>query len=359
MGIYFIAAGNSSKNRYKTLEKSYTVKEICQFLSPKDGDELKKFFLEGKGVYLWGANDKNLSDLSKLKAGEYVIDVKNKEVIQIFSFCFFTQTNNTRLKEYVGWDREKPIEKRRSHQYVYFLKSPKPTIRKDKKYFQNAFNLNANPQWLVGQKYFTESEVQLALAITASVSVEDFIGIRPNGIKYPKPEQPPISRPDIILRPKPQAAVTIPSFDIPDWLKNLVGKVTALKNDPGHLERDHEDLVASLFELIGYERIHDIKFRRGNIDIRIDKDTTSWITVEVKSDWGLSPDSRGALSQAYNYAHEKGTPFVIITNGDKYCIYDRRQGMSYEENLIANITISKIDQAGVIALNSLRKENIK
>ena len=55
MGIYFIAAGNSSKNREKTLDKSHRVEEICQFLSPKDGDSLKKYFPKGEGVYLWGA----------------------------------------------------------------------------------------------------------------------------------------------------------------------------------------------------------------------------------------------------------------------------------------------------------------
>lgn len=117
--------------------------------------------------------------------------------------------------------------------------------------------------------------------------------------------------------------------------------------------------MASLFEILGYERIHDIKFRRGNIDIRIEKDNTPIITVEVKADWNLSPDSRGALRQAYNYAHETGTPFVIITNGDRYCIYDRRQGMSYEENLVSDFTISRMAQESISKLNLLRKESIK
>ena len=357
MGIYFIAAGSSSKNRAKTLDRSHSVKEICQFLTPKDCDCLKSFFPEGIGVYIWGANDRNKSDLSQLKADEYVLDVKNTEVMQIFRYCFFVHTNSSGLQEFLEWDKEKPRAQRRPYQYVYFLKSPLPTSKKDKKYFQNAFDLNANPHWLVGQKYFNNNAVLAALERMECDSIEIFLGITLGNIEYlPKPVQPVISEPDVIIRQQP--AVTTPSFDPPDWLQNLIGKVTALNNDPEHLERDHEDLVASLFELLGYERIHDIKFRRGNIDIRIEKNNTPMITVEVKADWGLSPNSRGALSQAYNYAHETGTPFVIITNGDRYCVYDRRQGMSYEENLIANLTITSINQDGVNKLNSLKKESI-
>lgn len=357
MGIYFIPAGSYSKNREKTLDKSHPVEKICQFLSPEDSDKLKSYFPEGEGVYLWGAN--NERDLSRVKAGEYVIDVKNEVVVQIFIYCFLIHTNNTRLQEFVGWDKEKSSDVRRSYQYVYFLKSPVPATRKDKNYFQNAFDLNSNPQWLVRQRYFNDSEVRKAIDRTETATVENFIGILPGNPKdFKNQVQPAPPKPIPVIRRKPTEPVTT-TFDIPDWLKGLAGKVTALKNDPGHLERDHEDLVASLFELLGYERIHDIKFRRGNIDIRIEKDNTPIITVEVKADWNLSPDSRGALRQAYNYAHETGTPFVIITNGDRYCIYDRRQGMSYEENLVADFTISRMAQESICKLNLLRKESIK
>jgi hypothetical protein len=358
MGIYFIPAGSSSKNREKTLDKSHTVEEICQFLLPGDRDYLRRFFPGGGGIYIWGAGEKSRSDLSQLKAGEYVIDVKNKIVMHIFKYCFFVQLNDTRLPEFLGWDKEKPKAKRRPYYYVYFLKSPLPTTKKDKNYFQNAFNLNSNPQWLIGQRYFNDSELHAALKRTESSSVEDFLGIIPITIQdSPESVRTAIFNPDVIA--EPAVTVTIPTFNPPDWLKDLIAKVIALKNDSGHLERDHEDLVASLFEHLGYQRIHDIKFRRGNIDIRIEITNVPWITVEVKADWGLSPDSHGALSQAYNYAFETGSPFVIITNGDRYCIYDRRRGMSYSENLIANLTITGIDQDGVSKLNSLRKENIK
>jgi Type I restriction enzyme R protein N terminus (HSDR_N) len=360
MGIYFIPAGTFSKNRLKTLDKPHAVGEICQFLSPKERDELKKFFNDTDAVYIWGAGQKSFSELSQVNRDEYVVDVKNTKVIQIFKYCFFIKAQNTRLRDVLGWDKEKNSDSRRSIDYVYFLKSPIPTRRKTKTFFQTAFNLTSNSQWLIGQKYFTDNEVRAALKRTSCVSIEAFLGITnglPNLPKNPNRNNSP--GPAIIIRRSPSETADSPTFDIPAWLEGLVGKVIALKNDPGHLERDHEDLVAALFELLGYQRIHDIKFRRGNIDIRIEKDNSPMITVEVKSDWGLSPDSRGALSQAYNYAHETGTPFVIITNGDRFCIYDRRQGMSYIDNLFADVTLTCMTQEAVNKLFLLRKDNIK
>lgn len=348
MGIYFIAAGASSKNREKTLDKPHTVGEICKFLKPQECDYLKKFFSEGSGVYIWGASE----DLSQLEAGEYVVDVKNTEVVQVFRYCFYVKTSDTRLQEFLGWDSEMPRAERRPYPYVFFLKSPLQTICKTKRYFQDAFNLSSNPQWLVRQKYFDEGKVMEALGRTVTSSVEQFLGITTSNGATNKIQ---VER----SKPDERTKASISSPEPPDWLKDLANKVIALKNDPGHLERDHEDLVASLFELLGYRRIHDIKFRRGNIDIRIEKNNTPLITVEVKADWSLSPDNRGALNQAYNYALETGTPFVIITNGDRYCIYDRRQGMSYKDNLIADLTITRMDQDGTNNLESLRSDRIK
>lgn len=260
----------------------------------------------------------------------------------------------------MGWDREKPRLDRRPYRYVYFLNSPLSTRITDKSYFQKAFDLNSNPQWLVGQRYFNDEELLAALERKKSASIEGFLGIaaRHANTEHPKSLARNI-RPDFLIRRTSAVTAANHFFEPPDWLKPLVGKVTALKNDPEALERDHEDLVASLFELLGYERTHDIKFRRGNIDIRIDKENHPLITIEVKADWALSPDSKKALTQAYNYSHETKTPFVVLTNGDRYCIYDRRQGLSYKENLCADLSITRIDQDGVTKLNSLRKENIK
>ena len=226
MGIYFIPAGTSSKNRLKTLEKSHAVVEICQFLSPKERDELKRFFKDTEAVYIWGAGQKSFNELSQVNSEEYVVDVKNTKVIQIFKYCFFIQAQNTRLRDFLGWDKDNISDSRRSIDYVYFLKSPIPTRRKAKIFFQTAFNLTSNPQWLIGQKYFNDNEVRAALKRTSCISIEDFLGIT-NGLpNIPQRNDPP--RPAAIIRRKTIETADHPTFDTPAWLEGLVGKVIAV-----------------------------------------------------------------------------------------------------------------------------------
>jgi len=360
MGVLFIAAGSSSKNREKTLERPHTLSEIDQFLQMKEREYLKSFFPDGQGVYLWGANPKNFDQLSQVRKGEYAVDVKNKKVIQVFHYCFFIETADTRLQEFVGWDREKAKSDRRPYKYVYFLKSPLSTRQNSKEYFQSAFNQGSNQNWLVGQKYFNDIEISSALQRTSSASLESFLGIDSSKSAYiPQITPPTPVKPTTVIVRKPAPPNPQPSFETPVWLKDHVSKVKVLKQDQGHLERDHEDLVAGLFEILGYERTNDIKFRRGNIDIRIEKEGQPLITIEVKADWSLSTESKRALGQAFNYANETGTPFVIITNGDKYCIYDRRQGLSYKDAFVSDVSLTYLTESDITLLNKLRKENIK
>ena len=96
-----------------------------------------------------------------------------------------------------------------------------------------------------------------------------------------------------------------------------------MRKDAGHQERDHEAIVAAMFECLGYKQVDEIKFRRGRIDVLISVNERPIFTIEVKADWGLSSSSTEAIRQAYNYALETGTPFVIVTNGDTYLFFRR------------------------------------
>ena len=94
-----------------------------------------------------------------------MVDVKNRKVIQIFKFCFYVDTaDETQLQEYIGWDRELPVEERRPYRYVFFLKDPQSPGKeqKEKKYFKGAFELD-NSQWLVQQRWFSDSQVTKAM----------------------------------------------------------------------------------------------------------------------------------------------------------------------------------------------------
>lgn len=175
MGLYFIAAGQSSKNREKSLDKGFRLDQIAEYLDAEKVDQLKSCFGATDEIFLWGAN--NTRELSSVKKGDYVVDVKNKEVVQVFEFCFYVETRNINLQQFVGWDSEKPQHEQRQYKYVYFLKSPRQVKNNDKNYYQSAFDLQDNPQWLVGQKWFDDVAIENALKNTGHDSLDTFLGI--------------------------------------------------------------------------------------------------------------------------------------------------------------------------------------
>jgi hypothetical protein len=191
LGIYFIPAGSSSRNREKSLDKGFSVSELEPYLPPDSYLLVKHHFEERVPVYAWGAN--RIGDLEKLLPGDFVVDMKNKEVVQIFQFAFWLKTNDTRLQDHIGWDSEKLVVDRRPYKYVYFLKSPRQTSKPNKAYYQSAFGLDANAQWLIGQRWFSDSAVQDARKRKRARSTAAFLGIgeigAKNGLTIHEPEQ--------------------------------------------------------------------------------------------------------------------------------------------------------------------------
>lgn len=174
-GIYFIAAGQSSRNREKSLDKGLPTTTIARNLSGVERQQFKRYTTTVDVVYAWGAN--RIGDLNRLAAGDFVVDVKNKKVIQVFRFACWVETQNTRLQEYIGCDAEKPKDKRRPYKIVYFFINPVRTVRTEKDFFQREFSQEGNQNWLVGQRWFSPNEVKEALARTYSRSIEELLGI--------------------------------------------------------------------------------------------------------------------------------------------------------------------------------------
>jgi len=177
MGIYFIAAGSASKNRQKSLDKSFLSGEIKPFIPQSEYQKLYSIFGESDPVFIWGANQGSFTQLNRVRPNEYVVDVKNKKVMNVFRFAFFYKTPDTNLQKYIGWDDEKPIEEKRSYRYVYFLKNPQKTKYTEKEYFARAFDQADNQNFLVGQKYFPDHQVDMALERTEAKNIKQFIGI--------------------------------------------------------------------------------------------------------------------------------------------------------------------------------------
>ncbi|MGR3220758.1 MAG: Swt1 family HEPN domain-containing protein [Candidatus Anammoxibacter sp.] len=357
MGILFIAAGKFSKNREKTLEKGIDLSELSHFVDPAICESLRAHFPNGTSVYVWGANDRSVKHVMQIRPGEYAVDVCNKKVIQIFTFCFWFKTVNTRLQEHLGWDSEKPKDTRRPYKYVYFLKDPRKTQHDKKEYFQTAFGESSNPQWLVGQRYFNDEAVLKAMERTRAETLEHILGLfdgplsmqeeKGTTLHIAQQKSKKSNKREQIVKKKPLR---------PKWLMQVINAIETLQADPIHPERQHEELVAQLFEALGYQRITDIKYQRGRIDIRIDKDGVPLITIEVKKDWNLGPEHSTAVKQLFGYAMDIGTRYAILTNGDRYCLYDQDKGRSFAQKLYANFSLSELDDQDLVFIEGLRKE---
>lgn len=363
-GIYFIAAGSSSRNRQKSLDRPLDVAGLRQHLDAESQEQLRTIFEDDEFVYAWGANRRG--DLDKLVPGDYVIDVKNKIVVWVFLYGFMIETRDTRLQDYIGWDREKPEDQRRPYQFVYFLKSRQPTRHHEKVFFKRAFGLEEKPHWLRAQTWFSDSKVRNAMERVNVRSLEAFLGIGETDVEnngsIAEPESTitntviskPSSTEDQGIEPPHEPVVIEP----PEWLRPVVSQVQILKEDSGHQEREHEDIVASLFETLGYGRISDIKFRRGRIDVLVSVNNRPIFTIEVKADWSLSSKSGDYIRQAYNYALETGTAFVIITNGDTYVLFERGAAGTYKGDLQGEVRLTQLTADGLKMIESWRKERM-
>lgn len=174
-------------------------------------------------------------------------------------------------------------------------------------------------------------------------------------LEFQKYVEPWSKKQSIIIKKNVIKAET-PKISIPSFLKQLVDDIRKLKEDPEHKERDHESLVESFYEKLGYIKVEEIKYRRGRIDIKIQLNGKTIIVNEVKPNWNLSYSKPGVLKQAFNYALEAGSRYVIITNADYYAIFDRNKGYSYHDHLVGEFRLSMLTQEDLKSIELLKKE---
>ena len=162
-----------------------------------------------------------------------------------------------------------------------------------------------------------------------------------------------------LLGESPPAKSVKINYVVPDYLKPVVQAVEGLKIDSAHQERAHESLVEDFFCAIGYEKHRDIKYRQGRVDISIWAGNNPLVVVEVKKDWNLSLyNNPGAVQQAYNYALDQGTRYVLVTNGDYYVVFDRFKGLSYSSNVIGEFRLTALEEDHLSIIEQLKRENL-
>jgi len=100
-------------------------------------------------------------------------------------------------------------------------------------------------------------------------------------------------------------------------------------------------LVENFFKLLGFEPTDEIKYQIGHIDVLIHT-ADLHVVIEVKKDWHLNRSRTDVIKQAYGYALQQGAAIVMITNGDYYAIFDRRKGLSYDDNFMSEFTLTRL-----------------
>jgi hypothetical protein len=147
-----------------------------------------------------------------------------------------------------------------------------------------------------------------------------------------------------------------PIIVAPELFKSVISDIETLKNDPKHNEKEHEILVASFYEALGYEKFTEIKYQWDKIDIAILKKKKVSIVNEVKRKWNLSDDMEAARKQAYLYALDAGAKYVVVTNGDYYALYDRDKGRSFSDHFIGDFCITELTKEKLDLIEILKKK---
>lgn len=57
-----------------------------------------------------------------------------------------------------------------------------------------------------------------------------------------------------------------------------------------------------------------------------------------------------------DYACQTGAPFLVITDADRYKIYDRRRGLDFETMLCGRFQLTEFDPAANAVLDLLRAQ---
>ncbi len=144
----------------------------------------------------------------------------------------------------------------------------------------------------------------------------------------------------------------------PPDLKAVIDAVETLRKERGHMERAHESLVEDFFVAIGYRKHKDIKYQQGRVDIMLEMGGNAILIAEVKADWNISQNSTDAIKQAYNYAHDQGVRYVIVTNGNTYILFDRLKGLSWESHRLGEFQLTSLQQEDLALIDRLRPQRM-
>lgn len=124
-------------------------------------------------------------------------------------------------------------------------------------------------------------------------------------------------------------------------------------------ERNHEAAVQDLLLRLGYGP-SEIVFQRGRIDVCIRDHKDRVIAVfEVKRTIGTDSERLAARRQGIDYATQSDARWVILSDGDRYEIYDRDAGGSFEKMARGSFRLTMFKESDRTVLDLLRPEQMR
>jgi predicted type IV restriction endonuclease len=71
-----------------------------------------------------------------------------------------------------------------------------------------------------------------------------------------------------------------------------------------------------------------------------------------------SAEERAHIKQAYQYAHQTGVRYVMVTNGDDYMVFDRLKGLSRDANRLRAWKLTAPLQDDLRLIDRLRPDRL-
>lgn len=115
-----------------------------------------------------------------------------------------------------------------------------------------------------------------------------------------------------------------------------------------------EDVVKDLLVRLGHSP-ERIVFQRGRIDLTVhDGAGGVFIVFEVKRSVASEAERAAARRQAMDYPCQTGAPLLVVTDVDRYEVYDRRRGFDFDAMHCGRFQLTQFDPATAPVLDLLR-----
>ena len=135
--------------------------------------------------------------------------------------------------------------------------------------------------------------------------------------------------------------------------ESLLKHIREIRGTP---ERNMEDVVKDILLRLGHPP-SSIIFQAGRIDVSVmNEDGQHLFVVEVKRELNTQQAVDKARRQAFDYANQTGAPIVVITDSDRFEIYDRESGSSYEEQFRGSFRMTEFRPRDFELLDLLRPQ---